>query len=300
MIEPDASKDEKKLADVSEGFNSANIEMPPWPSTSMPMSNNPVEPQPEAAHKENEQIHNRLIIGCAVLLVAVLGFSVLLVAVLSFSVLQLRGAAQKDADNSNGEVASSITVEGTLIEGERPLADLEPAERANFYDTYPEMVIDPSKSYEAVIRTEKGDMIIQLFDDESPLAVNSFVYLATQGFYDGTVFHRVLADFMAQGGDPTGSGIGGPGYVFDDEVENELIFDRPHLMAMANAGANMNGSQFFITFVETPHLNGAYTIFGELIEGEDVLNSITFIDPTNPADQRRVGDEILRIDIYES
>jgi cyclophilin family peptidyl-prolyl cis-trans isomerase len=290
MINADASKDEKALTTVSEGFNSANIDGRPLPFSSIAMGNDLVEVEPEAAPEGKEQLHKRLITGCVVLLVAVLIFFAFLLRDLSQIVTN---------GNGNGEVASSITVKGTLKEGERPLADLETAERANFYDTYPEIVIDQSKSYEAVIRTEKGDMIIQLFDNESPLAVNSFVFLATQGFYDGTVFHRVLADFMAQGGDPTGSGAGGPGYVFDDEVENELIFDRPHLLAMANAGANTNGSQFFITFVETPHLDGGYTIFGELIDGEDVLNSIAFIDPVNPV-PGAVGDEILRIDIYES
>ena len=239
----------------------------------------------EEERKEKEQFRNRLIAGSG---------AVLLVVVLVFFVLQLRGTAEEE-----GAAIDSKVGEGTLIEGERPLAALQPAERADFYDAYPETVIDQSKSYQAVIRTEKGDMIVQLFDDESPLTVNSFVFLATQGYYDNTVFHRVLADFMAQGGDPTGTGTGGPGYVFDDEVENELIFDRPYLLAMANAGVDTNGSQFFITFVETPHLDGDFTIFGELIDGEDVLNSITFI---NPEDHLLgvVGDEILKIDIYES
>lgn len=247
----------------------------------------------EERRKETEQLRNRLIAG---------GGAVVLVAVLIFFVLQLRGAAEEGAaNNDNGETAGTTAGEGTLIEGERPLADLEPADRADYYDAYPEMVIDQSKSYQAVIRTEKGDMVVQLFDDESPLAVNSFVFLATQGFYDNTIFHRVIPDFMAQAGDPTGSGSGGPGYVFDDEVENGLVFDRPHLLAMAKPAApDTNGSQFFITFVETPHLDGIHTIFGELIEGQDVLNSITFVQPGNLLDQEPQGDEIYRIDIYES
>jgi peptidylprolyl isomerase len=247
----------------------------------------------EEARKEQEQSRNRLIAGAG---------GVLLVIVLIFFVLQLRNAAEDNA-NENGEesVASQTTAEGTLLEGERPLAELEPADRADFYDAYPEMVIDQSKSYQAVIRTEKGDMVVQLFDDESPLAVNSFVFLATQGYYDNTIFHRVIPDFMAQAGDPTGSGGGGPGYVFDDEVENGLVFDKPHLLAMAKPPQpDSNGSQFFITFVETPHLDGIHTVFGELIEGEEVLNSITFVQPGDLTNLEPQGDEILRIDIYES
>jgi cyclophilin family peptidyl-prolyl cis-trans isomerase len=221
--------------------------------------------------------------------------AVLLVVVLVFFVLQLRGTAEEE-----GAATESKVGEGTLMEGERPLAAMQPAERADFYAAYPETVIDQSKSYQAVIRTEKGDMIVQLFDDESPLTVNSFVFLATQGYYDNTVFHRVLPDFMAQAGDPKGDGTGGPGYIFDDEVENGLIFDRPFLMAMAKPDLpDSNGSQFFITFGQPSHLDGIHTIFGELIDGEDVLNSITFIDPQNPV-PGVVGDEILRIDIYES
>jgi cyclophilin family peptidyl-prolyl cis-trans isomerase len=126
----------------------------------------------------------------------------------------------------------------------------------------------------------KGDMRLALFDDEAPLTVNNFVFLANQGYYDGLTFHRVLADFMAQGGDPTGIGAGGPGYQFEDEVDTGLTFDRRGLLAMANAGPGTNGSQFFITFVPTPHLNGLHTIFGELIEGDDVLSSLT-INPTS-------------------
>jgi cyclophilin family peptidyl-prolyl cis-trans isomerase len=165
--------------------------------------------------------------------------------------------------------------------GERPLTAVLPAARNDYYDEYPSMVIDTAKSYEAVITVrDKGEMRFTLFDDETPLTVNNFVFLANQGFYDGLNFHRVLADFMAQGGDPTGFGSGGPGYEFEDEVNTGRTFDKRGLLAMANAGANTNGSQFFITFVPTPHLNGAHTIFGELIEGDDVLSSLT-INPTS-------------------
>jgi cyclophilin family peptidyl-prolyl cis-trans isomerase len=175
----------------------------------------------------------------------------------------------------------------------RPLDGVEPADRNEYFSEYPEMVIDPSRSYEATIRTAKGDIELRLFDDEAPLAVNNFVYLANQGFYDGLTFHRVIEDFMAQGGDPTGFGIGGPGYTFADETDNNLRFDRAGLLAMANSGPSTNGSQFFITYVPTPHLDGLHTIFGEVTAGEDVLNSLSLVQPGE------AGDVIERIDIVE-
>ena len=182
------------------------------------------------------------------------------------------------------------------VVGERPLAAIPPAQREGFYDAYPEMVIDTNKTYEAVIKTEKGDMRFLLYAGKAPLAVNNFVFLANQGFYDGTTFHRVLADFMGQGGDPSGTGAGGPGYTFADETDNGLSFDRRGLLAMANAGPNTNGSQFFITFAPTPWLDGLHTIFGELIEGDDVLASLTLRDPAAPAGP---GDLIEQIIIEE-
>lgn len=184
-----------------------------------------------------------------------------------------------------------------VVEGERPLAALTPAERNNYYTAAPEMTIDTDKTYEAIITTEKGEMRIRLFDDEAPITVNNFVFLANQGFYDGTTFHRVLADFMAQGGDPTGSGSGGPGYQFEDEFDDSLSFDRRGLLAMANSGPGTNGSQFFITFngENSAHLTGAHTIFGELVEGDDVLSAITLRDPGSATP----ADVIERIDIVE-
>lgn len=186
-----------------------------------------------------------------------------------------------------------------IPEGERPLASMPPAEREDIYSEYPPMVIDIANEYEAVISMANGSqMRLRLFDDEAPLTVNSFVYLANQGYYDNTTFHRVLPDFMAQAGDPSGTGSGGPGYLFDDETNNGLSFDRPGLLAMANAGPNTNGSQFFITYLETPWLDGAHTIFGELVEGQDVLNGLTPSDPQqNPAGP---GDEIESITIVEA
>lgn len=188
-------------------------------------------------------------------------------------------------------------VEPVVLEGERPLAAITPAERNNYFTTPPPMTIDTSKEYEAIFTTEKGEMRFRLFDDEAPMTVNNFVFLATQGFYDGTTFHRVLEDFMAQGGDPTGTGGGGPGYQFQDEFDDNLSFDRRGLLAMANAGPGTNGSQFFITFNAegSSHLTGAHTIFGELIEGDDVLSAISLHDPGAATP----GDAIERIDIVE-
>ncbi|MBK9054925.1 MAG: peptidylprolyl isomerase [Chloroflexi bacterium] len=141
--------------------------------------------------------------------------------------------------------------EGQLIgAGEpRPLAVITPTARSNYYTAYPQMIITPDKRYDAVIITEQGEIRLRLYAELAPLAVNSFVFLATQGFYDGLTFHNVLVDYIAQGGDPTGSGQGGPGYVFADEMSNGLVFSRPGLLALANQQPDQNGSQFFITMV---------------------------------------------------
>ncbi len=152
------------------------------------------------------------------------------------------------------------------------------------YDAYPPMTIDTSKEYLATVKMAKGgEFTIQLFPDKAPKTVNSFVFLARQGYFDGLTFHRVLEGFMAQGGDPTGTGTGGPGYQFENE-NSDLTFDKPGVVAMANAGPDTNGSQFFITFGPTPQLNGGYTIFGQVIEGMDVVNAITLRNPEeNPS-----------------
>jgi len=152
------------------------------------------------------------------------------------------------------------------------------------YDAYPPMTIDTSKEYLATVKMAKGgEFTIQLFPDKAPKTVNSFVFLARQGYFGGLTFHRVLEGFMAQGGDPTGTGTGGPGYQFENE-NSDLTFDKPGVVAMANAGPDTNGSQFFITFGPTPQLNGGYTIFGQVIEGMDVVNAITLRNPEeNPS-----------------
>ncbi len=138
----------------------------------------------------------------------------------------------------------------------------------------PEMAIDPAKKYTATVSTDKGDMVIELFADKTPKTVNNFVFLAREGFYDNITFHRVISDFMAQGGDPTGTGRGGPGYRFADEFHPELKHDKPGILSMANAGPGTNGSQFFITHVPTPHLDNRHSVFGQVTEGMDVLMAV--------------------------
>jgi len=145
----------------------------------------------------------------------------------------------------------------------------------------PEFVIDLKKKYTATLNTDKGDIILELYADKTPITVNNFVFLAREGFYDGTIFHRVISNFMAQGGDPTGTGRGGPGYRFADEFDPTLKHDKPGVLSMANAGPNSNGSQFFITHVPTPHLNNKHSMFGQVVSGLDVLLSIPARDPMN-------------------
>ncbi len=166
------------------------------------------------------------------------------------------------------------------------------------WDAPPEMTIDPDAIYLATFKTERGDIVVELFADKTPITVNNFVFLAEEGFYDGTTFHRVLADFMAQGGDPTHTGSGGPGYQFEDEFVQGLLFNEPGLLAMANSGPNTNGSQFFITYNPVPWLNGAHTIFGQVVEGMDVVDSLTLRDPQGNPDYR--GDALITVEITEA
>ncbi len=165
------------------------------------------------------------------------------------------------------------------------------------YDSAPPMMIDTGKEYNATVKMENGgEFVIQLYPDKAPVTVNSFVFLANQGYFDGVTFHRVLDGFMAQAGDPTGTGSGGPGYLFENE-DSDLRFDKKGVVAMANAGRDTNGSQFFITFDAADFLNGGYTIFGQVIEGMDVVNGITRRDPmANPS---FTGDVIESITISE-
>lgn len=161
----------------------------------------------------------------------------------------------------------------------------------------PEMSIDPKKQYTATMKTEKGDIVIKLHADKTPKTVNNFVFLARAGFYSGCIFHRVIADFMAQGGDPTGTGRGGPGYRFEDEFHPALKHNKPGILSMANAGPGTNGSQFFITHVPTPWLDNRHSVFGEVTSGMDVVLSIAPRDPGRP---EYPGVKILDVIITET
>jgi cyclophilin family peptidyl-prolyl cis-trans isomerase len=152
---------------------------------------------------------------------------------------------------------------------------------AKQWNTPPAMQIDPKKQYKARMETDNGTMVIELFADKTPKTVNNFVFLAREGYYDGVIFHRVINDFMVQGGDPTGTGRGGPGYKFEDEFHQSLKHDKQGVLSMANAGPGTNGSQFFITHGPTPHLNNKHSVFGQVVEGLDVLMSIPARDPGN-------------------
>ena len=165
------------------------------------------------------------------------------------------------------------------------------------YDSAPTMTIDPSKSYTATFAMDGGgEFKVKLFAQEAPRTVNNFVFLARDGYYDGVTFHRVIPGFMAQSGDPAGTGRGGPGYRFEDEFHPSLRHDKPGILSMANAGPNTNGSQFFITFIPTPHLDDAHAVFGEVIEGMDVVSSISTRDPSTAS---APGDVISSITITE-
>jgi len=153
------------------------------------------------------------------------------------------------------------------------------------YSAPPPMTINTSKQYTATIETGKGTLVLELFAKDVPATVNNFVFLAREGFYDNTTFHRVIADFMAQGGDPTGTGRGGPGYQFADEFSKHT--HGSGALSMANAGPNTNGSQFFITYTPQPHLNNHHSVFGQLTEGMNVLKEL------------KNGDSIIRITIKE-
>ncbi len=161
----------------------------------------------------------------------------------------------------------------------------------------PPFDIDVTKQYTASIETEKGTIVIELFPSRAPLAVNSFVFLARQGWYDGVTFHRVIPGFAAQAGDPSGTGRGNPGFFFKNEI-SDLLFDKPGVVGMANSGPDTNGSQFFITYAPAAHLNGSYTIFGQVTSGLDVVENLTPRDPAQTAGLPP-GDKIIKVEIEE-
>ncbi len=164
------------------------------------------------------------------------------------------------------------------------------------YDSPPEMALKPGYDYHAVFVTGNGTVRVRLFAEEAPETVNNFVFLARDGYFDGTTFHRVIKDFMVQGGDPTGTGTGGPGYRISDEFHPELRHDKPGVLSMANAGPNTGGSQFFITHVATPWLDDRHAVFGEVVDGMDTVNAVEERDPQRA---REPGETIERVEIEE-
>ncbi len=196
---------------------------------------------------------------------------------------------------STMELAENVNVE-EFMEGMEPMASTHDGPRKT-YTERPPMTIDPQKKYAAVITTPRGDITVRLRPDVAPQTVNSFVFLAREGFYNGTTWHRVIPNFMAQGGDPTGTGTGGPGYSVPAEFTDKILFDRPGILAMARSSdPNSAGSQFFITNAAAPHLNKQYTPFGEVIDGLDVVMGIPVRDPGTAT---QPGEEILSITIQE-
>jgi cyclophilin family peptidyl-prolyl cis-trans isomerase len=165
------------------------------------------------------------------------------------------------------------------------------------WPTPPKMVIDQNKNYSAIIHTEKGDITVELFTSKTPVTVNNFIFLVRENFYNDTIFHRVIKDFMIQGGDPTGTGRGGPGYRFADEFNPTLKHNKPGILSMANAGPGTNGSQFFITHVPTPWLDNRHSVFGQVTKGLDVVLAIPPRDPMKP---EYPGVKILTIEITEN
>jgi len=212
--------------------------------------------------------------------------------IIFFGWLILMGIIWLMVDSASREQANLATASAPAAP-----STVAPTPRLQQWDAPPEMSIETGKQYFATVTmADGGQFIIRLYPEQAPVTVNNFVFLARQGYYDGSTFHRVIAGFMAQGGDPTGTGAGGPGYQFEDEP-NGLVFDRAGLVAMANAGPDTNGSQFFITYGPTTHLNGRHTIFGEVVEGMDVVAGLTPRDPQqNPAFS---GDVIRSIVISE-
>lgn len=214
--------------------------------------------------------------------------------------------AQADAQKANVGYTPFLVIDGREFPEQLPrdketimtvikLIQLESRQFANC----PKMEVDPARQYTATIKTAKGDVVVQLFADKAPMAVNNFVFLAKQGWYNGVTFHRVLADFVAQAGDPTGTGYGGPGYAFSNEVSSDLMFDKEGVLAMANSGGpESNGSQFFITYGPQADLNGKYTIFGQVIQGMDVVKALTPRDTRTQPDAP-AGDQILEVTISE-
>jgi peptidyl-prolyl cis-trans isomerase B (cyclophilin B) len=213
------------------------------------------------AAERRRQRRNRIIAGVVAGLLALGGLGTAAVAFLT----------REDSPRPGNRPSPSPTAEAVACGSEVPAAA---GKEKEMYAKPPKMQIDQSKDYIAVMKTSCGTIELELYAGQTPKTVNSFVFLAREGFFDGLTFHRIIPDFVIQGGDPEGTGSGGPGYQFEDEIVKELRFDRPGLLAMANSGPDTNGSQFFITTGEPKHLNGKHTIFGEVTDGMKVVKEI--------------------------
>ncbi len=210
--------------------------------------------------------------------------AVVVVGILIISVLSLNSGPVMPKPADQMAVTSEVTMATATAEAVAPVATVAPAPApaaGKQYPVAPPMNIDVKKTYTATIKTPRGDIVIKLRPDLAPETVNSFVFLARDGYYDGLTWHRVLADFMAQGGDPTGTGMGGPGYTVKGEFSASVSFDKPGYVAMARPGndVNGNGSQFFITTAPATYLDNQYTIFGEITAGQDIVKGIPLRDP---------------------
>jgi cyclophilin family peptidyl-prolyl cis-trans isomerase/protein-disulfide isomerase len=211
-------------------------------------------------------------------------------------------AAQKHGIDIGIPGTPAVLLNGQFYQGPRDLTSLESILglfqiKSRQFTYCPPMQIDTTRQYTATLKTDKGDVVIQLYPDKAPMAVNSFVFLAKQGWFNNVTFHRVIPGFVAQTGDPSGTGLGGPGYSFGDELKG-LKFDKEGLLGMANAGPGSNGSQFFITYAAQPNLDGKYTIFGQVIQGMEVVKKLTPRDPTQSTDLPP-GDKVLAVQIQE-
>ena len=230
---------------------------------------------------------------------------ILTVALAALAVFALAACSSSDTDEA-ADASAPTPASTTDMNAPTPAVRAAPPppptamperEGPKQWDSPPEMVIDTSKSYSAVFELEKGgEFTIELYADKVPNTVNNFVFLAREGYYDGVTFHRVLEGFMAQFGDPTGTGRGGPGYRFADEFHPDLRHDSAGIVSMANAGPNTNGSQIFITFVPTPNLDDRHAVFGKVVSGMDAVNSITLRDPSQAT---APGDVVTTIRIVE-
>lgn len=236
------------------------------------------------AERRRQQRKRAIALGVAAAVVVAVGLS---------AVAAITGREPEPRATGTGSPTPTPSAPAVACNGKEPEAA---GERKPTFDAPPEMTIDPGETYVATVKTSCGRIELRLFAEEAPITVNNFIFLAEQGFYDGLTFHRIVPDFVIQGGDPKGSGRGGPGYQFEDEIVSRLKFDGSGLLAMANSGPDTNGSQFFITLGEAEHLNGKHTIFGEVIGGTDVVREIGRL-PTGPDERPLSTVYILRVTI---